>query len=156
MVEAKSALIILGIMFVLVGLAYFAESMTGKLGWFGKDDILKEIKECIQTCKEMSAELSMITPNSQEYNTQKNLIKEKSKECLNLNSENANSINPNSILESCGLITEIEEECTPSGETVYLETSESCSEGIQKCCSKKGLCLKGKKGVRDSVSCIPY
>ncbi|MBU2504083.1 MAG: hypothetical protein KJ879_03485, partial [Nanoarchaeota archaeon] len=113
------------------------------------------IQKCIEECASLKTELSLINPGSEEYLTHEEEIINKSETCLTLNKELENPLDETEILESCG-ISEAKTGCVESGETIYLSDLETCTDGIQKCCSSKGLCVTNKSHVQDYVACVPY
>ena len=113
------------------------------------------IQKCIEECASLKTELSLINPGSEEYLTHEEEIINKSETCLTLNKELENPLDETEILESCG-ISKTNTGCILSGETIYLSDLETCTDGIQKCCSSKGLCVTNKSHVQDYVACVPY
>ncbi|MBU1252190.1 MAG: hypothetical protein KJ905_03050 [Nanoarchaeota archaeon] len=147
--EVQTWVLILIVFFLIVAV-YFLTTKTWNI-----TDEKTDLQKCVGECSELKTELSLINPGSEEYLNQEEKIINKSEECLVINEKSDSSISETEILGSCG-ISKTNTNCVASGETIYLLELETCAEGIQKCCSERGLCVTNKSHVQNYVACVPY
>lgn len=145
---------------MVLGSTYLIGNITGNFSLFEKSDETQTLEECVEACKEMQSKLFRIVPESEEYAQQLEKINKNKEQCLSLNELEEEPLSEEEILESCGYIDgqldRKENDCVSSGETIYIEENESCEEGIQRCCSGRGLCGKDQLSIPDHVVCLSY
>ncbi len=157
--KTNTYMILISLIVIMAGSFYFV-NITGNFSLFEKSDETQTLEECIEACKEMQSKLFRIVPESEEYAQQLEKINKNKEQCLSLNELEEEPLSEEEILESCGYMKRTlgtqENDCVPSGETIYIEENESCEEGIQRCCSGRGLCGKDQLSIPDHVVCLSY